>query len=153
MVKFPNQSFGISHQMQFLIRLISADDLKGGIQIGAILLLQKKSSIGTTKQASRAGDHFKLIPCLLLSRVMYQQQTHAALIGKLFQLTDDLIIISVAISISADLTDLLQSVDDNESGIRMFLHELLNLFIQSCTDLLGLHCEMELIRTLYAKHA
>ena len=47
--------------MKLLIRLISANDLKGSVQIGALLLLQKKRSVCAAEQTGCTGDHFKTI--------------------------------------------------------------------------------------------
>ena len=45
MIEQPYQFLFIPCQMKLLIRLISADDLKGGVQIGALFLLQKKQKL------------------------------------------------------------------------------------------------------------
>jgi len=50
-------------------------------------------------------------------------------VGKSFQLAKDFIIIGITEFIATSLTNLLQSVDDNEFGIGVFIHESLELFI------------------------
>lgn len=152
MIELPCQLLGIPRQTELLIRLISADDFKGGVQIGALFLLQKKCPICTTKQSCCAGDHFKFVSGLLLACVMYQEQAHTIFVCKLLHPAHDVIIVGIAVSIGADLSDFLQGVDDNEPGIGMLPDEPLKLLIKSCTELLCIYREMQVIRSLHAEH-
>src|SRR5574344_1090311 len=142
MVELPYQLFGIPCQMELLVGLISADNFKGGAQIGALLLLQKKRSVCAAEQSRCAGDHFKLVPGLLLACVMHQEQAHTVLVSKLLHPAHDVVIVGVAVSVGTALTDFLQSINDNQSGVGMVTDELLKLFIKSCTELLCIYGEV-----------
>ena len=137
MIELPCQLLGIPRQMELLIRLISADDFKGSVQVGALFLLQKKCPIRTAKQSCCAGDHFKFVSSLLLACVMHQEQAHTVFVCKLLHPAYDIIIVGIAVSIGADLSDFLQGVDDNEPGIVMLADELFKLLIKSCAELLA----------------
>ena len=152
MIELPCQLLGIPRQMELLIRLISADDFKGGVQVGALFLLQKKCPIRTAKQSCCAGDHFKFVSSLLLACVMYQEQAHTIFVCKLLHPAHDVIIVGIAVSIGADLSDFLQCVDDNEPCIGMLPDEPLKLLIKSCAELLCIYREMQVIRSLYTEH-
>ena len=91
MIELPCQLLGIPRQMELLIRLISADDFKGGVQVGALFLLQKKCPIRTAKQSCCAGDHFKFVSSLLLACVMHQEQAHTIFVSKLLHPAHDVI--------------------------------------------------------------
>ena len=142
MVELPYQLFGIPHQMELLVGLISADNFKGSTQISALLLLQKKRSVFTAKQSRCAGDHFKLVPGLLLACVMHQEQAHTVFVGKLFHPSHYVVIVGVAVSVGADLTDLLQGINDNQSGVGMVTDKLFKLFVKPCAKLLCIYSEV-----------
>ena len=57
------------------------------------------------------------------------QDADAMLVGKLLELADDLIITGVAVCLAADFPDFLHGVNDNESGVWMFPHEVLKLLV------------------------
>lgn len=122
--------------MQPLVLLVTPGYIQSCNITGALFFLEQKCSISSAEQAIRAGNHVELILRLLLSRVMHQQETDMVFICELFQLANDFIIIRVAEFIAASLTDFLQSIDDNELGIGMLVHEPLKLFIQPAAELL-----------------
>ena len=83
---------------------------------------------------------------------MHQQKGNTCLIGKVFQLTNDFIVIGIAKLITASFSDFLQSINDKQSGVRMLRHEAVKLFVKPCTELFGASCEVEGISTLYSEH-
>ena len=99
--------------------------VQNGAAVRPFLLLKKNGPVRRSHQAVGAGNHFKLVVCLLLSGVVYQQEADAAIIGKAFQLTHHLVIVGVAVLIPTSLPDFLESVNDNQLGVRVFPDELL----------------------------
>lgn len=95
--------------------------------------MQQKGSVCRTQQTIRAGDQIEFILCLLLAGVMNKQQANAVFIGKRFQFSDNFIIAGIAVCISTGFADFLQCVDDNKSGIWVFLHKPFKLFFQTGT--------------------
>ena len=93
-----------------------------------------------------------VFPGLLLACVMYQEQAHTIFVCKLLHPAHDVIIVGIAVSIGADLSDFLQGIDDNEPGIGMLPDEPLKLLIKSCTELLCIYRKMQVIRSLYTEH-
>ena len=73
----------------------------------------------------RDRNHIELIIGLLFAGVMYQQEADAAIIGKAFQFPHHFVIIGIAVLIPASLPDFLESVNDNQLGVRVFPDELL----------------------------
>ena len=87
--------------------------------------MKKKGSVCRPQQAVGAGNHIELIIGLLFAGMMYQQEADAAIIGKAFQLSHYLVIVGVAVLIPASLPYLLEGVNDNQLGVRVFPDELL----------------------------
>ena len=83
---------------------------------------------------------------------MHQEQAHAVFVRKQLHPAHDVIIVGIAVSIGADLSDFLQCVDDNEPGIGMLPYELFKLLIKSCAELLCIYRKMQVIRSLYTEH-
>ena len=83
---------------------------------------------------------------------MYQEQADAIPVGKLLHPAHDVIIVCIAVSIGADLSDLLQGVDDNEPGVRMFADELFELLVKPRPELLCVHGKEQVVCTLNAEH-
>ena len=73
---------------------------------------------------------------------MYQKQTHAVLVRKLLHPANNVIVVSIAVSVCADFPDFLQGIDNNQPGVWVFPDELFQLFIQSRPQLLGTDGEM-----------
>ena len=142
MIELPYQLLGIPCQMELLVGLISADNCKGSTQISALLLLQKKRSVCAAEQSRCAGDHFKLIPGLLLACVMHHEQAHTVFVGKLFHPAYDVVIVGVAVSVGADLSDLLQGINDNQPCVGMVTDKLFKLFVKPCAELFCIYGEV-----------
>ena len=103
--------------MKSLILLVSAGDVQRGLVCCALGFLQEKRSIRRTQQTICAGDHIEHIVRFLLACVMHQDQAQAAAIGKAFQPGNDIVVAGVAVRFAADLTNLLQGIDDSVSFI------------------------------------
>ena len=88
------------------------------------------------------GSHFKLIPSLLLACVMHQEQAHTVLVSKLLHPAYNVIIVGVAVSIGANLSDLLQGINNNQSGVGMVTDKLFKLFVKPCAELLCIYGEV-----------
>ena len=73
---------------------------------------------------------------------MDQEQAHTVLVGKLLHPAHDVIIVGIAVSIGADLTDLLQSINDNQSGVGMVSDKLFKLFVKPCAELFCIYGEV-----------
>lgn len=129
----PYQSFFVSGQVKALILLIASGNVQCSSVGSPALLLQQKGSVCRTQQTIRAGDQIEFILCLLLAGVMNKQQANAVFIGKRFQFSDNFIIAGIAVCISTGFADFLQCVDDNKSGIWVFLHKPFKLFFQTGT--------------------
>ena len=71
---------------------------------------------------------------------------------KLLEFADDLIIAGVAVRLAADFPDFLHGVNDNESGVWMFLHEVFKLFVQSASDFPGSGCKVQPVGVVDAVH-
>ena len=80
------------------------------------------------------------------------QTADPVLISKLLDPADDLIVAGVTVCFAAYLTDLLHGVNDDEIGIRVLLHEILQLFIQPIPNLSGGGGEVEVGGIVHAVH-
>ena len=83
------------------------------------------------------------------------QNTDTVLISKLLDSADDFIVAGITVRFTAYLTDLLHSVNDDEIGVRVLLHEILQLFIQPIPNLSGGGGEVEvggIVHTVHHKH-
>ena len=80
------------------------------------------------------------------------QNTDAMLVGKLFEPADDFIIAGVAVCLTANLTDFLHGVYDDELGVGMLVYKELKLFIQTVSDFICRRCEVEIAAVLHTVH-
>ncbi|CAN4037066.1 30S ribosomal protein S13, partial [Dysosmobacter welbionis] len=104
------------------------------------------------EQSRCTGDHFEAVTGRLLAGVVNSQNADAVLVGKLLEPTDDLIIAGVAVCFAADLADFLHGVDDNESGVGVFPHEILKLFVQPVSNLARRSCKVQPVGVVDAVH-
>ena len=65
---------------------------------------------------------------------MNKEQTNTEIISKFFQPCYDLVIIGIAILITAELSDLLQGVNDDQPSVRVLIEEAGELFFQPLPD-------------------
>ena len=87
--------------------------------------------------------------------MMDGQNTDPVLISKLLDSADNLIVAGIAVRFAAYLTDLLHSVNDDEIGVRVLLHEILQPFIQPISNLSSGGGEVEvggIVHTVHHKH-
>ena len=63
-------------------------------------------------------------------------------VRKTLELADNLIVAGVAVRLAADLAYFLHGVNDNESGIGMFSHEIFELFVQPVSNLARSSCKV-----------
>ena len=119
----PCQVFLVLGEIEPLVLLVTSYHIQNGGVIRPLLLLKKKGPIRRSRQSVGAGDHIKLVIGLLFPSVMYQQETNAAGVSEVFQLSHYLIIVGVAVFIPASLPDFLEGVNDNQLGVGVFLHE------------------------------
>lgn len=133
--QIPDLGLRVLLQVEDLIRLIPPHHLDGSVQLRAFFLLHQQRTICTAQQPGGAGNRPKGIVCLLLPGVMDGQNTDPVLISKLLDSADNLIVAGIAVRFAAYLTDLLHSVNDDEIGVRVLLHEILQLFIQPISNL------------------
>ena len=83
---------------------------------------------------------------------MNGQNTDPVLISKLLDSADDLIVAGIAVCFTANLTDLLHSVNDDEIGVGMFPHEVFKLFVQPVSDLARRSCKVQPVDVVDAVH-
>ena len=83
---------------------------------------------------------------------MHQQQADSVFVSELFQLADDFIIAGVAVSVTAQLTHLLQRVHDYQSCVRMLFEKQLQLIFQTAADLFGAGGKVEFFCAVHSKH-
>ena len=84
---------------------------------------------------------------------MNNQYTHSVLLSKSFQPTDNLIVTSIAVSISWHLTHLLQGVHNYQSGAGVFPKKESQLLIQSIANLFGAYSKEKFSITFHTKHS
>ena len=73
-------------------------------------------------------------------------------VRKFLHLANNDIIIGVAVSLTADFTDFLQSIDNNKLCIRVLPHELFKLLIETVSYLFGIDGKVKIIRSFHAEH-
>ena len=83
---------------------------------------------------------------------MNHQQADAVPVAESFQFGHDLVVAGVAVSVTADLSHLLQGVDDDEPYIRVLPDEAFQLLVKSLAHGLGLRCEVEIAGLLHPEH-
>ena len=140
--KVPNLRIRILFQIEDLILLVAPHHVDSCLQCRALFLLHEKRPVCAAEQSCCAGDHFEAVTGRLLAGVVDGQNADAVLVGKLLELADDLIITGVAVCLAADFPDFLHGVDDNESGVGMFPHEVLKLFVQPVSNLARSGCKV-----------
>ena len=137
--------------MDALVGLVAAGDAERSRVVRAVLLAQHERAVGTAVDARCAGDSVKLVVRRRLSRVVDDEQAEPKLVRKLFELADDLVVVPVAVGLSAQLAHLLQRVDD-EPRVRVLAHELFKLRVEAVAELLRADCKVQFLRALYAEH-
>lgn len=103
----------------------------------------QQRTVRASEKSRGAGDHFKIVPGRLFSGVVNDQNADSVVIRELFQLADNFVIVRVTVGITADLSDFLQGVHDDEFGVFMLLHEQFKLFVQSIPELFCIGGEVE----------
>jgi len=82
-----------------------------------------------------------------------KQQAYSITIRKLFESCDNLIIVCIAVIVSADFTHLLKCVYDNQFCIGVFRHKSYKLFVKSISKLTCRNREVQIIRTFCSEHS
>ncbi len=150
--EIPDLRSGILFQIENLILLVAPYRVDGCLQCRALFLLHEKRPVRAAEQSCCTGDHFEAVTGRLLAGVVDSQDTDAVLVGKLLEPTDDLIITGVAVCLAADFPDFLHGVNDNESGIWMFPHEVLKLLVQPVSNLARSGCKVQPVGVVDAVH-
>ena len=75
------------------------------------------------------------------------------LVRELFEAPDDLVILRVAVAVSRCFPDLLQGVNDDQPGIWMLFDEILQLFIQAVSQLLGISGKVKPVGPFHPEHS
>ena len=155
-LQIPDLGLRVLFQVEDLVWLITPHYLNSGIQSRAFFLLHQQQSIRTAQQPCSTGDRLDRIVCLLFSGMVNSQHTNTMLIGKLLDSANDFIIAGVAVCLSANLSNLLHGIDDNEIGVRVLPHEVFQLFIQSISNPSGSSSKVKvgcILYTVHHKHA
>ena len=84
---------------------------------------------------------------------MHEKQANTVLVGKLLHTTNNFIVIGIAVIVGTDLTDFLQSVNDDQPCVGMLTDKLFKLLIKSCAELLCIYCEVQTVRSLHTEHS
>ena len=113
---------------------------------GSVLPFQNKVGICHAAQAGRSGDHIHRIAVVHLPQMVDQKDRDVVLVCQFFQQRKLPVVVCVGIGFRNDVADLLQRVDDNEGGIRVFREELFDLILQIATDAAGQIGEMQGVR-------
>ena len=132
--------------------LVTPGHVQNGAAVRPFLLLKKKGPVRRTQQAVGAGNHIKLVVCLLLSGVVYQQETDTAIIGKAFQCAHHLVVVGIAVLVSASLPDFLEGVNDNQLGIGVFPDKHFELSLQANAELFSVDCKEQVVGAVHAEH-
>ena len=74
------------------------------------------------------------------------------LICKLLELAHDLVVAGVAVRFAAHFPDFLHGVDDDEIGVRMFSHKILQLLVQTVPDFSGGSGKVQIGGIVHAIH-
>ena len=122
--------------MQPLVLLVAPGYIQRSGITGALFLLEKERSISSAEQAICAGNHIELILCLLLARMMHQQQADVVFICKLFQLADDFGGICLFLNLLAGAPPAQQYANDEQRHLH-HLGQLRALLLGSATTVLG----------------
>ena len=151
-LQIPDLRFRVLFQIEDLILLVAAHHINGGLQRGSLFLLHQQGTIGAAQQARGAGDHLKGVTGGLLPSVVDGQHADTVLICKLLELAHDLVVAGVAVRFAAHFPDFLHGVDDNELGVRVFLHEVFQLFVQTVPNFPGGGGEVQIRGIVHAIH-
>ena len=149
--QFPCQVFRIPDKLQPLILLISARNIQRRFVGRALFFLEDKGSVSRAEQSVGTGDHIEGIIGFLLSRVVNEDDAHARFLGYFFHRRDEFVIPLVAV-IGADVTNLLQRVNDDQARVSVSVDEALNLFAQSVAQVVGVHREVKIVCRFRSEH-
>ena len=130
-LQFPYQLFAVPCQIEPLILLVTPGYVQRRGAVCPAFLLEQERTIRRAEQTICAGNHIESIIGLLLARMMHQQQTNTAFVGKAFQAGHHFIIAGIAAFFAAVLPDFLQRVNDDKARVRMFPHKAFELCFQT----------------------
>ena len=74
------------------------------------------------------------------------EHTELESVRELFELPDNLVVVAVAVRLAAQLTHLLQRVDDDEPRVLVLAHELLELRVEAVSKLLRADGKVQFLR-------
>ena len=130
-LQFPYQPFAVPCQIEPLILLVTPGYVQRRGAVCPAFLLEQERAIRCAEQTICAGNHIESIIGRLLARMMHQQQTNAAFVGKAFQTGHHFIIAGIAALFAAVLPDFLQRIDNDKPCVRVFTNKALELRFQT----------------------
>ena len=77
---------------------------------------------------------------------------NAVSVRKTLELSDDLIVAGVAVSLASGLPNLLHGVNDNQLRVGVFLYEILKLLVKTVSDFVCCRCKMQAGGIRHAVH-
>ena len=131
MCKLPQAPGARKAQREHLIRLVAANNLQQSLVIDAAVLAQNHSAVSCAKQTIRAGNHLKGILCLLLARMMDDEQTDVVLIGNFLQFNTDVLVTGIVDFFIMTVADFLQGINNNQADIGIFIDEVCKLLFKA----------------------
>ena len=124
----------------------------GGDTEKAAKYADQECSVCTTEKSCCAGDRFKAVSGWLFSCVMDGNDANAVSVRKTLELSDDLIVAGVAVSLASGLPNLLHGVNDNQLRVGVFLYEILKLLVKTVSDFVCCRCKMQAGGIRHAVH-
>ena len=83
---------------------------------------------------------------------MNGNDANAVPVRKTLELSDDLIVAGVAVSLASGLPNLLHGVNDNQLRVGVFLYEILKLLVKNVSDFVCCRCKMQAGGIRHAVH-
>ena len=141
-VEIPYLCIGVFTQIEDLVLLVTPHHIDGGFQCSSLFLLHQQRAVGTSEQACCTGNHFKGISCRLFACVVNDENTDTMPVRKLLESADDVIIAGIAVSFTADLTDFLHCINDDELSVVVLTDKEVKLLIKPISDFVCRRCKV-----------
>jgi len=131
LVKNPNAVFFVQAQC-FVVHIAPGHQNAGGL--AHTLALHDPTGIGRTHQTVGACNLLEWVVCGLFAQMVDQQNADVILVRQCLQGADFLVIAGIHTVVLVVGTNLLQGINDDQSGIRVLIEETCELFFQPLPD-------------------
>jgi len=149
LVQNPNAIFFVQTQC-FVVHIAPGHQNAGGLTHA--FSLHDPAGIGRTHQAIGTCNLLERIVCGLFAQMVDQQNADVILVRQCLQSADLLVIAGIHTVVLVVGTNLLQSIDDDQPGVRVLIEEAGELFFQPLPDAAAFRLHDQPFGRFFAAH-